>query len=148
MTSIHDNLHTNPTPFFLVRPSANGAEVAPVDEYDTFFANIPPYSQTIGFIDPSALPDNPGWPLRNLLAYLRAIHPLTTSTDRLRILCWRDNELPTGDHVWKSRVGYLKIEGTQTDISVRPNAVGWEKNVNGKLGPRVADLAPMMDPTR
>jgi ubiquitin-like modifier-activating enzyme ATG7 len=26
--------------------------------------------------------------------------------------------------------------------------VGWEKNVQGKLGARLADLAPMMDPTR
>jgi ubiquitin-like modifier-activating enzyme ATG7 len=30
----------------------------------------------------------------------------------------------------------------------RPSAVGWEKNAQGKLGPRVSDLAPMMDPTR
>ena len=30
----------------------------------------------------------------------------------------------------------------------RPSAVGWEKNPQGKLGPRLADLAPMMDPTR
>jgi len=26
--------------------------------------------------------------------------------------------------------------------------VGWEKNVQGKLGARLADLAPMMDPSR
>ena len=30
----------------------------------------------------------------------------------------------------------------------KPSAVGWEKNVQGKLGPRLADLAPMMDPVR
>lgn len=30
----------------------------------------------------------------------------------------------------------------------RPSAVGWEKNTHGKLGARLADLAPMMDPTR
>ena len=27
-----------------------------------------------------------------------------------------------------------------------PKAVGWEKNPQGKLGPRTADLAPLMDP--
>ncbi|KAF9426171.1 Autophagy protein 7 [Podila epigama] len=27
-------------------------------------------------------------------------------------------------------------------------AVGWEKNAQGKLGPRLADLAPLMDPAR
>ena len=26
--------------------------------------------------------------------------------------------------------------------------MGWEKNVQGKLGARLADLAPMMDPSR
>ena len=30
----------------------------------------------------------------------------------------------------------------------RPAALGWEKNIQGKLGACVADLAPMMDPTR
>ena len=34
------------------------------------------------------------------------------------------------------------------DVDATPSAVGWEKNVQGKLGPRLADLAPMMDPTR
>jgi ubiquitin-like modifier-activating enzyme ATG7 len=34
------------------------------------------------------------------------------------------------------------------DAKAKPGAVGWEKNVQGKLGPRVADLAPMMDPRR
>lgn len=27
-------------------------------------------------------------------------------------------------------------------------SVGWERNVQGKLGPRMADLGPLMDPTR
>lgn len=34
------------------------------------------------------------------------------------------------------------------DPQNRRSAVGWEKNPQGKLGPRLADLAPMMDPTR
>lgn len=29
-----------------------------------------------------------------------------------------------------------------------PKSVGWEKNAAGKLAPRLADLAPMMDPKR
>jgi ubiquitin-like modifier-activating enzyme ATG7 len=28
----------------------------------------------------------------------------------------------------------------------RPGVVGWEKNAAGKLGARLADLGPMMDP--
>jgi ubiquitin-like modifier-activating enzyme ATG7 len=30
----------------------------------------------------------------------------------------------------------------------KPGAVGWEKNAQGKMAPRMADLAPMMDPVR
>lgn len=105
--------------------------------------------QTIGFVDPSADPNNPGWPLRNLLAYLRALYPATTST--IRILRWKDSEIPsTPNAIWKSQIGILKVGAAAPIDPVlgRPSAVGWEKNPQGKLGPRVADLAPMMDPTR
>ncbi|KAH9016910.1 hypothetical protein EDB85DRAFT_2135243 [Lactarius pseudohatsudake] len=105
LTSLAEQLSPTPPSFFLVRPAQNNTvETAPVNEFSTFFADVPQQSQTIGFLDPSAQPSAPGWPLRNLLAYLRAVHP----------------------------------EATQT---VRPSAVGWEKNVQGKL-------APMMDPKR
>jgi hypothetical protein len=30
----------------------------------------------------------------------------------------------------------------------RPASVGWERNKAGKLGSRMADLGPMMDPAR
>jgi ubiquitin-like modifier-activating enzyme ATG7 len=92
--------------------------------------------QTIGFLDPSAQGSAPGWPLRNLLAYLRAVHPEATQT--VRVLCWR------GDAA-SSRFGVLRGGPIGAD---KPSAVGWEKNVQGKLGARVADLAPMMDPKR
>ena len=92
--------------------------------------------QTIGFLDPSAQASAPGWPLRNLLAYLRAVHPEATQT--VRVLCWR------GD-AQSSRFGVLRGGPTSSE---KPSSVGWEKNVQGKVGARVADLAPMMDPKR
>jgi ubiquitin-like modifier-activating enzyme ATG7 len=49
--------------------------------------------QIVGFLDPSSSPGVPGWPLRNLLAYLRVLYPYQSS--RLRILCWRESEQPT-----------------------------------------------------
>ncbi|KAF5347909.1 hypothetical protein D9756_010220 [Leucocoprinus leucothites] len=143
LSAIQAALRSRPTtlPFFLV----HNTKIAPVEEYNSFFASVPSNEQTIAFIDPSADPANPGWPLRNLLAYLRALHPESTST--LRILCWRDVDLPPGGN-WKSRFGVLTIGPSDADPTVRPSAVGWEKNPQGKLGPRIADLAPMMDPTR
>jgi ubiquitin-like modifier-activating enzyme ATG7 len=121
-----------------------GVEIAPVESYSTFFANVPPAEQTIGFVDPSASPTSPGWPLRNLLAYLHALYPATTTS--LRILCWRDTEVPATPTGWKSRVGVVHVAPPAG--GVRPGAVGWEKTPQGKLAPRVADLAPMMDPKR
>ncbi|KZT18854.1 E1-like protein-activating [Neolentinus lepideus HHB14362 ss-1] len=146
MKAIHDDLAKAPKAYFLVRNNEGKTEVASVEKYEEFFAGVPLYSQYIGFLDPSAIPENPGWPLRNLLAYLRALYPSTTAL--LRILCWRDVELPHPGSGWKSRFGIIEIGVPQETVDPRPSAVGWEKNVQGKLGPRLADLAPMMDPTR
>ncbi|KAJ7927610.1 hypothetical protein B0H13DRAFT_1971142 [Mycena leptocephala] len=141
LSSIHAQLRASPLQFFLVRA---GVEIAPVESYSTFFANVPPAEQTIGFVDPSASPTSPGWPLRNLLAYLHALYPATTTS--LRILCWRDVEVPATPTGWKSRVGV--VHAAPPAGGARPSAVGWEKTPQGKLAPRVADLAPMMDPKR
>jgi len=147
LSTIHSTISAKALPFFLVRPSKqdNASEIAPVEKYDEFFAGVPPSERTIAFLDPSAAPTNPGWPLRNLLAYLRALHPAAS----YRILCWRDSERPASGGAWKSRFGVLRQgEGDVKALTEKPSAVGWEKNVQGKLGPRMADLAPMMDPTR
>ena len=133
-----------------MRTSAGQTTTAPVEDYPSFFANVPPSERAIGFVDPSAVPTNPGWPLRNLLAYLRAVYP-NDAAQGFRILCWRDHEAPppgaTGG--WKSRFGVVKQGAGEAAASTdKPSAVGWEKNIHGKLGARVADLAPMMDPTR
>ncbi|KAF9565773.1 E1-like protein-activating [Agrocybe pediades] len=150
LSSIHTQLRaqSNSLPYFLLRKEKSGEiAFAPVEAYETFYASVAPEEQIIGFVDPSADPTNPGWPLRNLLAYLRALYPNTTS--KLRVLRWRDSEIPhTPNTLWKSQIGVLHVSGEVTDATARPSAVGWEKNPHGKLGPRVADLAPMMDPTR
>ncbi|KAG6828952.1 hypothetical protein H0H87_012982 [Tephrocybe sp. NHM501043] len=137
LTKIHEQIKSRPTPlpFFLVREDGT---IAPVEEYSASTSQV-----TIAFIDPSAHPTNPGWPLRNLLAYLRALYPESTNT--VRVLCWRDSEVPSSSS-WKSRFGVVEVAGSGNND--RPSAVGWEKNPQGKLGPRMADLAPMMDPTR
>jgi ubiquitin-like modifier-activating enzyme ATG7 len=82
----------------------------------------------------------------------------------VRVLCWRDTDVKVpGTGRWRSRVGVVEqqvveggVEGSVGETEVKAKvedgkewtAVGWEKTAKGKLAPRVADLAPMMDPTR
>ncbi|ESK86882.1 hypothetical protein Moror_3433 [Moniliophthora roreri MCA 2997] len=142
MKSILEQLHANKEslPYFLVRDN----HVLPVEEFDVTKSK----ETTIGFIDPSAQAQNPGWPLRNLLAYLRALYP-GEETRTLKVLCWRDAELPRSEGEWKSRYGVVSLPAGEREVKDgRPDAVGWERNPQGKLGPRVVDLAPMMDPAR
>ncbi|KAF7797860.1 hypothetical protein EIP86_009066 [Pleurotus ostreatoroseus] len=146
LSAIQSSLHDTPHAFFLVRPSGEAVDLGDVADLHNFFEGVPAEDRIVAFLDPSALPSNPGWPLRNLLAYLAHRHPGFVTTG-LRILCWRDSEPPSDGH-WKSRFGVVKGSATVQDTGAKPSAVGWEKNVQGKLGPRLADLAPMMDPTR
>lgn len=92
------------------------------------------------FLDPSTHEQAFGWPLRNVLTYLSTQHQLS----KIRVIAFRDSENATGSSrvVTLSRKTVAELEG-----SARPGVVGWEKNDKGKLGPRLADLAPLMDPT-
>ncbi|TFK21522.1 E1-like protein-activating [Coprinopsis marcescibilis] len=135
LASIDGQVHAD-RQFFVV---SKQGKVGAIEEYEAFFASVPAHERIVGFIDPSADPVNPGWPLRNLLAYLRALYPAHTTS--VQVLRWRD--------LTSSQLGTVSLPAplpsTTTD---RPSAVGWERNPQGKLGARVADLAPMMDPTR
>lgn len=142
---IYDSLFKSTRPFFLVKEIDGITEVGAIEQYEEFFAGIAPGNRVIGFLDPSALPENPGWPLRNLLTFLRAVYPSQTSS--VRVLCWRDSEKPIAGKPWRSRFGVVSVgEG---DPTTKLGAVGWERHpTTNKLSARVADLAPMMDPKR
>lgn len=138
-----------------MKPSSNSYEVTPLlsmSTYTSFFSSTPPAQQILGFLDPSALPQNPGWPLRNLLTYIRTFVPhYASKAASVNVLCWRDIEAPSKDKAWKSRYGVVEAGAPETPpevVDARPAAVGWEKNPQGKTAPRMADLAPMMDPTK
>lgn len=85
------------------------------------------------FHDPSSAADTPGWPLRNLLYYLAHHHGVAS----FNVICLRQES---------SRIGLVSLPGPIE--SARPQAVGWERNKQGKLASRMADLGPTMDPTR
>ncbi|GAA5861143.1 hypothetical protein JCM8547_008048 [Rhodosporidiobolus lusitaniae] len=134
----------NNEPAYITRPSsssAGGVEKAPISEFATFWANTPSEERGLVFSDPSSHPTAPGWPLRNILLSLFA-SPLASSLSppltSLRLMLVREGAA-------QSAMVRIK-EGEKAEG--RPATVGWEKNEKGKLGPRMADLGPLMDPSR
>ncbi|KAF8328206.1 uncharacterized protein EI90DRAFT_1613500 [Cantharellus anzutake] len=138
--------------FFLAKKlkGTDNYEVESLKNLASFFEGVSPSERIIGFLDPSSQVQNPGWPLRNLLAYLTWVaQALGSAHDKpsYSILCWRDLEVPRQGQHWKSRIGLVHIQGPSPELSSRPTAVGWEKNQSGKLAPRFVDLSPIMEPT-
>ncbi|CBQ69836.1 probable APG7-component of the autophagic system [Sporisorium reilianum SRZ2] len=157
--------------FFLVKASAaSGAQCGRISTYASFFDGVPEQERYVGFMDPSGAAQTPGWPLRNLLAYLHA----RFGVEQAQVICWKDDvassaSLPSIDQ-WKSVVGHVRQPPSQTAegaspsglqlgerttrITCKPNdahlpsGVGWERNAQGKLAPKVADLGPLMDPRK
>ena len=98
----------------------------------------------LAMADPSNLPANPGWPLRNLLALACA----RWGCSSLRVIAVRgepgrvDPQLSIVlDTVLPSRAAALPVGGSEA-----PAAVGWERDIHGQLGPRVVDLRGCLDP--
>ncbi|CAE6510820.1 unnamed protein product [Rhizoctonia solani] len=146
LSSLSKDKSSHP-PYFIARLAAkSGYEVSTLSEWNSFFKGVPEDQQILGFVDPSANPQSPGWPLRNLLTLVNARFGVKGP---LKVLAWRDTEVTGPNHSWHSRLGLVSIPNAPPpSAETRPAAVGWEKNTQGKLAPRLADLAPMMDPTR
>ncbi|TNY16924.1 hypothetical protein DMC30DRAFT_420318, partial [Rhodotorula diobovata] len=120
--------------------SADGV-TAPLHAFATFWARTPPEERTLVFNDPSSHPTALGWSVRNALTFLaHSPSPLDPPVHRLHIISRREG---------KTLSCVVRLpESVEEALTVRPAVVGWEKNDAGKLGPRMADLAPLMDPTR
>ncbi|KAG8950091.1 Autophagy protein 7 [Tulasnella sp. 424] len=158
LESIHKAIHSGGSDSsiaaaVLAKPSANDPtayETAPLNKFSEFFAGTPNEKRFVVFSDPSAHAQHVGWPLRNILTYILFNHHQTASiglSSPLNIIAWRDIDTPSSSSPPKSI--YVKAYvPSLPDTSSVPAAVGWEKNPAGKLGPRMADLAPMMDPKR
>ncbi|KAF9439057.1 Autophagy protein 7 [Entomortierella beljakovae] len=127
--------------FFLVKESHDSLAVARLQDWNEFFEGCDESQIIVGFADPSSLDNNPGWPLRNLLALIQYHWKVT----KIRVLCLR--EVPGKQDINTSKLFSAHVPSF-VPTTVCPKAAGWEKNAQGKLGPRLADLAPLMDPTR
>jgi ubiquitin-like modifier-activating enzyme ATG7 len=105
-----------------------------------FFDDVDPADQFVSFVDPSTYPDNPGWMLRNLLVLVRQRFKL----NKVQILCYRD--VQSRRHEARSRILSLETDSNAHELKEMPKVTGWERNMTGKLSPRVTNLAHYMDP--
>ncbi|CAG8483984.1 236_t:CDS:10 [Paraglomus occultum] len=131
--------------FFLIKKKIEGGDdkkefaVGRLQEWNSFFEGVDQNERIVGFADPSSMPANPGWPLRNFLVLLQ--HQWRVK--QIKVFCFR--EIPGKKDISQSI--FLKVKLPESiSADETPKAVGWEKNPQGKLGPRTADLAPLMDP--
>ncbi|KAH8915769.1 ubiquitin-like conjugating enzyme [Atractiella rhizophila] len=135
---------TSPTPFWLLTPSMSDSTIFEVSSILSLASSPPVQPLTIAFLDPSTS-SSPGWPLRNLLTFLAHHYP-TLVSQQITVYALRD-PLQGPIQTVRSRKCTIILPITEK-VEGRPSAVGWEKNAQGKMIPKVADLGPLMDPSR
>ncbi|ERN17575.1 ubiquitin-like modifier-activating enzyme atg7 isoform X1 [Amborella trichopoda] len=133
---------TAAVPFFLVIITADShVTLRPLKDWET--CQRDGHKLLFGFYDPCHLPSNPGWPLRNFLAFICS----RCKIEKIQFLCYRERHgLADLTH---SLVGEALVSISQEwkNPQFIPEAVGWERN-GSKLAPRRIDLATSMDPIR
>ncbi|XP_076957062.1 ubiquitin-like modifier-activating enzyme atg7 [Bidens hawaiensis] len=129
-------------PFFLVCISSNShATIRPLKDLKA--CQHEDHKILFAFYDPYHGPSNPGWPLRNYLAFISARWNINT----VQFLCYRENR--GFADLSSSLVGQALIQPSQAwkDEEHVPNVIGWEVNSKKKVS-RHIDLSTSMDPTR
>ncbi|KLT39874.1 ubiquitin-like conjugating enzyme [Cutaneotrichosporon oleaginosum] len=120
---------------YLVKGPPGQRRLAPITRAKSFFDGVPDAERMLVFHDPSALPDNPGWLLRNVLYYLQVHQGILKVT----VLCLRQGDA--------SRTAAL-FTTKPTAPHAMLQAVGWERDHNGALNSKRADLGSSLNPTR
>ncbi|KAJ1962682.1 Autophagy protein 7 [Dispira parvispora] len=156
-------------PFFTVYvdQSSDTVQVLPFAEFARHVRHNPPTEANdkqlwLGFLDPSGLPNHPGWPLRNALYCIQRlyaqIHQSATEPVQhvvVNVVACRPTGAPRsegatamprdGTRVLQIRLDCSVLDDSpSTELPVKP--VGWEKHPQGKSGPRFTDLGSSMDP--
>jgi ubiquitin-like modifier-activating enzyme ATG7 len=147
-------------PMFIWVPSADGKD-GEVKQLGDFAALDDEAKNRVEVIvmDPCALPNHPGWPVRNLLVLAFAKWRLK----RLRVICMRETIGVAEKVATYPQVGNLLTRGSMVlDVLAPPGeavaplggkgvtwgATGWELNKDGKMGPRFVDLSSHLDPAK
>ncbi|KAK8846720.1 E1-like protein-activating enzyme Gsa7p/Apg7p [Kwoniella newhampshirensis] len=124
---------------YLVYGARGQRTVAPISDCERIYERINHNEVFVAFHDPSSSKHHPGWPLRNILFYLKTKHSIRD----VQVICLR-----AGLASRQCRI--TSPEGNQhhPDLSDKLQAVGWERDSFGKLASRQADLGPIMNPAR
>ncbi|WOK99354.1 hypothetical protein Cni_G08066 [Canna indica] len=128
---------TTDMPFFLVSITSNShATIRQLKDWEACIDD----SQKLlfGFYDPCCRPDNPGWPLRNYLAFIS----LRCGIGKILFFCYREKHgFPD---LCLSLVGEAVVSPPQAwrDPHGAPKSVGWQPK------PRNISLAESMNPER
>ena len=119
-------------------------EVGSLRDFENgFFKDVAEEDRFVAFVDSSTYPEYPSWPLRNLLVLVRQRYHLS----KINILCYRDTQAKR--HEARSVILPLAMDGApEMETTQMPKVTGWERNGNGKLQARQANLAEYMDPTK
>ncbi|KAJ2559257.1 Autophagy protein 7 [Coemansia sp. RSA 1933] len=152
-----DALHNAFATFAHERPHSHGAFIAVykrsglwsvqgLEDWEQAFGSDADGSTVmLGFIDPSSHATRPGWPLRNLLTWVRHVHP---EAAHLKVLCFRDAALQ-GERRRLSESLVIDVNVTPVvALKAEDQVSGWERNEKQRLAPRVADLSAAMDPAK
>lgn len=159
----------NGSPFFVMDKQTGDRQVRVQDLQTWIDSSESATSETLfGFVDPCPLPAHPGWPLRNYLALLTALpmHKISDTASSLKILSFRDPLHHVAPDI-ETAVASMSLEKPSSSMGMtrslifeveRPTAdsssqetvkvAGWEANARGKMGPRIMELAGLLDPIR
>lgn len=140
--------------------------VGSLSSYETgFFDGVDPKDRYVCFADPSNYTDPaaPGWMLRNLLVLVRQ----RWKVDKVQILAYRETQMRRD--AARSIIFTMQVSKeskklrqsssssatepsqsttTASHIPPTPKVVGWERNAQGKLSGRFANLTEYMDPKK
>lgn len=125
-------LNPNFTTYFSVDNSGKKLKLLPLNPNHNHQTNV------FGFVDPSNLSDNPGWPLRNYLILINYHFKLS----EFKVLCYRESKNGKNESLLIS----IRADPLEAGLDSLPKHVGWEKDCNGKTRSRMVDLAPLMNP--
>lgn len=115
------------------------------------------------FLDPSNDERHPGWPMRNLLAFVTCkLSPEILPRDKpIRIIAYRPTIMrriytenvisgistPSTQDADKSLLLFIKLNSKLDYGTSKATLVGWELNARMKSGPRIVNLETILDPT-